>query len=410
MARFASFSTPDAGMPGGGQTLAALMARQKQLADQQTAQASSAYPGQGTVVGGLGHMAQMFFTGLAQRKAQQQEAEGRQALAQAISGIDPSTGIASPDQLATVMGLDPDLGARLYAEAAAARRADREYQRTRADQLADRETGYAHEADVNARELAESQAARKEQEAFTVSQTQAATQAEIDKERRQAAQPQTDVGRLKAELDAGNIDQATYDAAVKKATTVPNTATASDRKALWDTQDAYIESQSAIGNLKEASDLLKQGINWGYTEGAQTMAGAMGIAGDKEQAQRTKRYNQIMNAQAIAAMSQQLKGATSNQEMTEFIKNMNDPTIDPKVKGQMVDTMLAKAQTYQELQRGRIKDMGGEPPELQKPAAAADEATLLKDAQSAIDRGADRQLVIKRLIEKGVDPAKLPGG
>jgi hypothetical protein len=160
--------------------------------------------------------------------------------------------------------------------------------------------------------------------------------------------------------------------------------------------------------LNQAKTYLDQGINWGYTAGAQTLAGqTMGSEEAKARADRTKDYNSIMNQEAIAAMSTQLKGATSNLELAEFIKNMNDPTIDPTIKAKQIDRMLAKARAFNELQRQRIGELGGDVPQTRPQLTPEAEAELLDGARKAIAAGADADLVKKRLTEKGGDPGKL---
>jgi hypothetical protein len=114
-----------------------------------------------------------------------------------------------------------------------------------------------------------------------------------------------------------------------------------------------------------------------------------------------------MNQEAILAMSDILKGATSNQEMTAFVNNMNDPTLDPVTKGRMIDTMLAKVGSYGELQRQRITELGGEVPAPVTPLTSDKVEAELQQARDAIAKGAPAELVKKRLSERGVDPGKL---
>ncbi|RWP05104.1 hypothetical protein [Mesorhizobium sp.] len=131
MPRIASTTSSGVQLPGGGATLDALMRRQRELAERQ-AQLSGPSQGSSTIAGGLGQMANAMFTGLAQHKAEQQEAEGRQALTQILSGINPETG-ATSEQWGQAYQLDPDLGAKLLEGATQARVAARQ----REQQLAD---------------------------------------------------------------------------------------------------------------------------------------------------------------------------------------------------------------------------------------------------------------------------------
>jgi hypothetical protein len=127
--------TVDPSDPTGGATLDALMLRQKQLQQQKPeVPAQIASPWQGAAL-----MANTFVNGLQQNAAEDQEKAGRNLFAQTIAGINPETG-ATPDQTAQLMKLDPDTGMKYIADAMATRRANAEYARTRADQIADMNT------------------------------------------------------------------------------------------------------------------------------------------------------------------------------------------------------------------------------------------------------------------------------
>lgn len=338
-------------------TIDALMARQKELATRQADLSTQEYPGYGTIAGGLGNMLGKFTTAIEERRAQEQEAAGREKLAQMLSGYDPTA--ANAQQVAAqATQLDPDLGLKLMelgitSKQAAAAAALAATQRTedRGWSVEDREDAQAATADA------------------------ARLKADAD-----AAKPQSTVAQINADLAANRITQEEADLAIKKATAIPQIGgTANDRKALWGEQDAYVNASSSANQLARAAELVDLGINTGYTSGLRTMAGNAGLSGEDEKglADRTKEYNSIMNQEAIGAMSQALKGATTDTEMAEFIKNMNDPTLDPKVKARQINTMLAKVEAHQRLQGQRIQDLGGEVPRVDafKPQNAPPEIT-----------------------------------
>lgn len=110
----------------GGMTLDALMARQKELAARQADLSGGGYPGEGTIAGGLGNMLNQFTTGLAANRAREQEAQGRQELAQAVAGVNYDTGEVSPEALQTMMSRDPDTGLAFIKNAIESRRAQRQ--------------------------------------------------------------------------------------------------------------------------------------------------------------------------------------------------------------------------------------------------------------------------------------------
>ncbi len=106
--------------PGGNLTLDALMARQKAaVAGQQEALATP----QATIAGGLGQMLTSYMEGLKGYKAEQEEALGREELAEAMTtGYDPATGIFTPEAMKTIMQRDPDIGVSIIGDMIKSRR------------------------------------------------------------------------------------------------------------------------------------------------------------------------------------------------------------------------------------------------------------------------------------------------
>jgi hypothetical protein len=428
MARIASFTS--AGVPTGDapdMTLDALMARQKALAD--AAGGISANRNMQSPLQGAAYVAEKFANAIQQRRVQGQMANARHQLAQIIGGIDPTAG-PSQDQLGQAFAVDPDLGLKLMAQAVQARREAAQLAQHNAERSQDRDWQVSDTTAAAQR----AEAARKEQEAFLSGQTDKSQQFQMGQQERSqtfaerqaeaaraaaAAVPKSTVGEINLDFKNGaygdpNTPEAAAlrDEAIKKANAIPTPAGVNaDRKALWQSQDDYIGSTSAVSQLQRASDLLKQGIATGYTAGARTYAGNAGLTGEDEKAlaNRTKEFNSIMNQEAITAMSQQLKGATTDTEMARFMQNMNDPTIDPAVKQRQIDVMIARARSHNELQAARIKELGGDIPASSATNAVdpAVEATTLQDARDAIKKGAPEAMVRKRLADKGIDPGKL---
>lgn len=440
--------------PTGGQTIDALRARQVALQEAQAkAPAQIASPWQG-----LAFMADRLVNNVQQRRAADAEAAGRQRLAQLMSGINYDTG-ASPAQIAGISTLDPELGTRMVADAIRARRELLQQQhqdamtregwtqqekmlgqrqafdasQTAAAQAhadAAQQAGFtqqqkmqgssqdfqrqqAEDAQAHADQTQQAQFGQQDamqQAGFTHQDQAAARAAAVD-----AAKPKSSVGQIETDFKNGIYGDPTTpeaqkmrDDALNKATTVIQPGGAADRKALWAQQDDYVNTAATLGQLNRASSLLKQGINTGYGSSAVTTYGAMGLpGGDAEQAKRTKEYNNIMNQEAILAMSGTLKGATSDKEMAEFIRNMNDPTLDPATKSGMIDRLVARAQSNQELQAARIRELGGDIPQPQAAVPTDVEAQTLNDARDAIAKGAPAEMVRKRLVDKGIDPGKL---
>jgi hypothetical protein len=104
--------------PTGGQTLDALMLRQKNLlAAQPQTPEKIASPWQGAAL-----MANSFVNSLQQVQAQKQEAAGRDMLAKAITMRDPVTGDVTPEGQAIMMRIDPDTGLKFIADSITAAR------------------------------------------------------------------------------------------------------------------------------------------------------------------------------------------------------------------------------------------------------------------------------------------------
>jgi hypothetical protein len=117
MARIASFTS--AGVPTGSQdpklTLAALMARQQQLAEAQgqiTPQREMISPWQGAA-----YLGEVLANQVEQRRAESDVAASREGLSQAMSGISMGDG-ATPQQIAQVSQYSPELGMKLWGMAA----------------------------------------------------------------------------------------------------------------------------------------------------------------------------------------------------------------------------------------------------------------------------------------------------
>jgi len=381
MARIASTTTAGVGIPGSAMTLDALMARQKALAD---AQAQTAAPRQiQSPWQGAAQLAQSFFGARQEAGVADQLSQGRAALAQIMSGIDPATG-PTQAQLSQAYQLDPDLSVKLMEQAQQARRdkaaaeaaiANREDQQQFTAGQQKEQQDFTLGQSTRSQTFEASQ--QEDQQASAASLAEDARKAAADaaalKTETEAAKPTTDVGKINADFakgaygDPASPEAATLrDQALKKATAIPTPAgVVADRKSLWGQQDEYVNTATSANQLRRAAKLLGEGINTGYTAGARTMYGNAGLpGGDKLSASRTKEYNSIMSQEAIAAMSQSLKGATTDTEMARFIENMNDPTLDPMVKQIQINTMLAKVEAYQRLQTDRITELGGSIPEV----------------------------------------------
>lgn len=151
---------------------------------------------------------------------------------------------------------------------------------------------------------------------------------------------------------------------------------ATDRKAGWEAEDELPNLKAAIDQLTEAKALLPQ-IYTGYGAGIrssfnQAAPGMLpNVITDPKRAQATQRYNQILGTESIGAMSQTLKGATTDFEMREFSRLMNDPNQTPETKQKALDAMIAKANAHYGIKVGRLRELGRKIPDLGSPASGA---------------------------------------
>lgn len=408
-------------VPGGGMTLDALMARQKQLASQQ-----QTLPDMQSPMQGLAYAVQQGLHGFQEGRAERQLGEGRAALAQAMTQFNPETGEFTPEAIATMGALDPDHAFAALHDMAAARARTRELEQghkwdvdtredtqTAASELAAQSQGASaeqnrlqREADDARQRAQDATAANRQDDAQQAAQDLAVAQAGLDKLKADEA-AQRDVAKVGQTAEArrqaglklgmtegspelekyaatGTVDPArdtsrplTPEEKAARPNLDPKREYQIDRdgrvvevgsgtmvgpeaqKLFAEQQNEYINTTASIQQLQRARDLLDQGIFSGIGSDVQTGANRYGSQigmGDKDKVNRTDEYNQLMNQQAITAMSQSLKGATSDVEMAMFVTNMNDPKVDISTKKRMLDQMVLKAQAHQAVQTQQLQN------------------------------------------------------
>jgi hypothetical protein len=197
MGRIASTTTAGVPVdPTGGMTLDALMARQKEIAAQRgqiAAPREMRSPWQGAAM-----LGQTLVNNLESNQADSQLAAGRDAFAKVMSGINMDTG-ATSEQIAELGRLSPEDARAMMQMAVEAMRAKRQ----REQQLADVQTGYAHEATVDQRELGQSRDATAASNAFTHGENQMSRQAAIDAAAKVQAQPDSPEGKIMQDYNNG---------------------------------------------------------------------------------------------------------------------------------------------------------------------------------------------------------------
>ena len=389
MAIFASTTTSGYSDPLKAMSIKALEQRQKDMLAQQAAQQPDPAI-MGTIPGGIGHVLTQVGNNMKQARADQAIAAQKQELARIMAGINPETGL-TPEQASRLAVIAPDMYKDVIQQFAERRRQQDLFgqqdkaraEQARLDEIA-RQQGYTHANAAAAQKVLDEQAAAAEKARvaeITRGQEDTAIRARdaqkrLDDEVAAAAQENrlqsrpTDLDVVKADraLARGEIDQATRDAIVNKATG----PSAAEMKAGNELQITHLDTQSAISDLKEARTLLgpegtgiRAGAGAGFGQtGAKWGGDYLGLTSDPALTQRTERYNQLMSAEAITAMAAKLKGASTDYEMKAFVALMNDPNAEPKTKMQALDKMIAKAEAQQALQldqmkRARVPTPGG---------------------------------------------------
>ena len=371
MAEFVSTTLPTYSDPLRAQSIKALEQRHKEMLAQSAAAGAITPENTQTPIQGFGHLANQLGDSFQRARVDQAAAAQRQMLAQTMAGMDPNN--PKPHEIAAINSADPEMARQMMTQLAEYRRAQLSadtqkygydssarsaaegHDVTRQGNRMQADTASAGQANQAAMETARLEAAEKA--AAELARTHEAQKA-ADEKRLQERPTDLDVVKADLALKRGEIDQATRDAIVQKATG----PSAAEQKAGNELQNTHLDTQSALADLKEARDLLGPkgegirsgtGAGWAQT-GAKLAGDRLGLT-DPTLTKTTERYNQLMSAEAITAMAAKLKGATTDFELKAFVALMNDTDADPKTKIQALDKMIAKAEAHAGLQQEQLK-------------------------------------------------------
>lgn len=137
--------------------------------------------------------------------------------------------------------------------------------------------------------------------------------------------------------------------------------TAADQKAIFTAEDQIPLFDNTISTLRRARELNGQtyagtGAGIRGTIGTSGIPGA-GLVTDPQKAAATREFGQIMSMEAIKSMSDLLKGATTEREMSEFQRLLGDPSTPPDIRARTIDRMLTLAERQKGIATGRIEDL-----------------------------------------------------
>lgn len=195
---------------------------------------------------------------------------------------------------------------------------------------------------------------------------------------------------------------------------------ATDKKAIFEAEDTIPQLQGTIENLSRAVELNSKTFT-GYGAGIKADIGTKlpggGYLVDQNKARDTSEWQKIMGPEALQQMASTLKGATTDFELRKFIEMLGDPATDPQVRRGVIERMKKLAERKMQIQKSRVNDLRGgtyfkpnggpDAPGGQAGSTPSADSAPLAQARDAIDRGADRNAVIKRLRENGIDPSGL---
>lgn len=132
------------------------------------------------------------------------------------------------------------------------------------------------------------------------------------------------------------------------------------KKAIWEAEDKLPELEGNISALLKAKELNEKAYTgMGAAARGQVMAKLPFGIGATPEAKATVEYGQLMNQQAIEAMSRTLKGATTDKEMGKFLEIIGDMSLPVEQRTHAIDRLLTMSRRHQQLNEGRVQELRG---------------------------------------------------
>ena len=154
------------------------------------------------------------------------------------------------------------------------------------------------------------------------------------------------------------------------------TARASDPskiKTATEIQQEALQAEALKGDLDQAKQALKDGINLGRYAGVVTGLPQLtgGVLGNQKMADNTVLFDNIMGKVAITAMGPMLKGQSTDYEMRTFIEMFNNKNISMEAKRAQFARVIEHADKNRALLDRAAKAAGGRPAAAPPTAAPA---------------------------------------
>jgi len=144
------------------------------------------------------------------------------------------------------------------------------------------------------------------------------------------------------------------------------TLTATDKKAMWAAEDEIPSLDNTLTSLKQAKELNRKtysGTGAGILGTVGTNVPGAGYILDRDKAVATSEFNKLMSMEAIQAMAQSLKGATTDAELARFVEILADPSTDPDIRERTIDRMMTLAERVKEVKVNRVNELRGVTPD-----------------------------------------------
>lgn len=139
-----------------------------------------------------------------------------------------------------------------------------------------------------------------------------------------------------------------------------NRATATDKKELWKSEDELPALDGTISSLDRALELNKKtftGVTAGVRGWAGTAIPGAGMVMDPNAAAATREFSQIMSLEAIKSMAATLAGATTDQELRQFVEILADPSTPPDIRERTILRMKTLAERQKVIKTQRINEL-----------------------------------------------------
>jgi hypothetical protein len=404
MAIFASTTTSGYSDPMKAMTIKALEQRQKDLLAQQAAEKPDAAM-MATIPGGIGHVLGVVGDRMQQGRADQALAAQKETLARVMAGVDWEKGPTS-QQVAIINSADPELARQALSTLAENRRAAAQIASTnRGQDITAQTTTRGQDVTARGQDITASTATRGQdidargQDITARGQdigAQTATRGQ-DMTANTAARGQDidvrgqDIGANTAArgqditvrgqdigADTATEDRASRERNAKLTADATVAAAAADpvkAKAVAELEQQLTQKNLMVNELGRAQEALDKGIFTGPSAGGQTALGNAPLVGnylgDKEKAQRTTEFDNTMNKVATGAMSNILKGQSTDFEMKKFIAMYNNPNISMETKRAAFGDVLAAAKRDREIEERAVRKVGGDTTQIAPSSGAA---------------------------------------